>query len=76
MSRSRTITVTYPCPRCRRAFTVTAYPRIPASYDSPAEGGDIDPTECFNCCEPVDRYEVCQLAADKLDGLLSEKYER
>ncbi len=69
------ITIEYACQRCDAQFSVTAYPIIPATRDSPEEGGDIEPAFCF-CGDPVDRDEVCQAAADKLDGLLSEKYEQ
>ncbi len=72
---SKPITVTYTCP-CGRIMRVTAYPIIPATRDSPEEGGELDPDICDGCGWFIDRPEVCQAAADKLEGLLSEKYER
>ncbi len=73
---SKSITVPYTCQLCEHDFTVTAYPIIPATHDSPEEGGDIDPSRCNWCWAEINRAEVCQAAADKLEGLLSEKYER
>ncbi len=73
--RSRSITVNYQCP-CGKVTTVTAYPIIPATWESPEEGGDIDPDTCDGCWCRIGHDEVCQMASDKLEDLKAEKYER
>jgi hypothetical protein len=60
---ARNTVVQYHCSECEHVTDVTIYPRIPATFNSPEEGGDYEPNCCEKCGESITDSDIAELSA-------------
>jgi hypothetical protein len=54
--------VQYHCEKCEYVTFVRIYPRIPATFNSPEEGGDYEPNCCEKCGESITDSTIAELS--------------
>lgn len=65
--------VTFTCPNCEKHTVVTIYPFRPATWTSPAEGGDYEPDSCDHCNCPITKDNVNELARKAYEDSVDAK---
>ena len=74
--RDNSVTVEFICPKCEHEQDVRVYPGSPGNYWNPPEPPYFEPDICEKCGRDIEEtWELCQDAADKLDGMKDAYYE-